>query len=445
MTGHPTSETLYLFLTDDPALDSLERRAVDAHLAGCDACTSELQDLRLFVDQLRAGVGVFDYFERDGTARVTLRAAVLANYSRSAADLDVADDFVAELLARPVAEWDSLFARHPHQRTANTAARVLAEVETEMKRRPHHTLELISAADKLASHLSDTDSLPILADVWLQRSNTYRHMGDYMRSLEAALLSTEIASKLTVSDYPMGRALYAAAGALFKMTDYAGSLAKLQAAIGLLQPSGLNLPHARCLVLRATILAEQGDVAAAQREYYEVLAMFARLGDRIEEARVLANLADCDLRLTNYDAAAANARLAIERYNALNMQAEAIRSNWMLHLARLARREADALDQLHMTAAAFEGLGMLGDAGFVRLDITEELLRLEDWEQAEPIARVLVDLFTRAGVTLAKVQAIDQFRRAVELREATPDFVRQLRDYMQADDSQQPFVAPLPN
>lgn len=50
---------------------------------------------------------------------------------------------------------------------------------------------------------------------------------------------------------------------------------------------------------------------------------------------------------------------------------------------------------------------MPGEAGFVKLDATEELLRREEWVEVEMIACDLVTLFTAAGVTLASVNALD--------------------------------------
>jgi hypothetical protein len=61
------------------------------------------------------------------------------------------------------------------------------------------------------------------------------------------------------------------------------------------------------------------------------------------------------------------------------------------------------LDDLEGAAAEFESRGMLADAGFVKLDITEELLHREEWRDAAVNARELASLFTKAGVSLASV------------------------------------------
>lgn len=440
MTEHLSAEALYLYLVDDPVLDQGERSVIAAHLAACVTCTLELQDLQQFNQRLSAGHDIIQYLDRPAPERVIIRTAVLVDSTRSVEDGAVADDFLAELLARPPEQWETLFAEHRHQLTAALVTRILSDVDAQIKRRPAYALHSISAAEALAPYLTDAESIATLSDVWRHRSNAYRHIGDYRAALDAARVSADIAAGLRVSDYPRGQALHCAAGALFKMTDYIGARLTIDEAISLLQPYGLTLPLARALMLRATILIEQGDIALAQGEYTQLLPIFRGFDNRIEEARILANLAECDLRLANYERAATNAELAIQRYLALNMDAEAIRSNWTHDLARLRLGADDALDDLYITAAAFEHIGMLTDAGFVRLDITEEHLRREEWEHAQALARALVDLFTRADVTLAKIEALHQLRRAVEHHVATPDFLRSVRVYLSIDNPQEPFT-----
>jgi tetratricopeptide (TPR) repeat protein len=193
-------------------------------------------------------------------------------------------------------------------------------------------------------------------------------------------------------------------------------------------------------MLEAGIRIDQGDVATAQRLWCDVLPMLERLGDEVERARVLANLGECNLRLGNLDQAMEDAQLAVRRYEVLRMEAEAIRSEWTIGMVHFARGEfEEGHNILRNAAASFTLRGMTADAGFVKLDICEELLRRHEWTEAEGIARELVSLFTVAGVTLASVNAIHFLREAVEHREATVAIVRYVRDYVTADDPTQPF------
>ena len=112
------------------------------------------------------------------------------------------------------------------------------------------------------------------------------------------------------------------------------------------------------------------------------------------------------------------------------MDAERIRSEWTVAAIHLAMGEHDtALELLQRAAAGFKALGMAADAGFVKLDVTEELLRREEWNEAAVVARELAGLFIAAGVTIASVTALSYLRTAVEGERATPILV-QLRSQL---------------
>jgi hypothetical protein len=444
MIYHPHPDELLLFVTDHPSLDGPDRARVAAHITTCTGCAEEADALRVFYASL-ADPSLYAFMAEDAPRKAALFATLQSEMDDAELAGGVADDFVAELLARPVSRWNALLLRRPEQQTYALAERLLKHVDIEMNRRPLDTLDILNVIARIADSLHGHDADEVSAHVWKQRSNAYRHLSRYTESLSAADIAALLYRRLPDGEYGEAQAHLTAAIALFKMTEYQLALDKLTPAITTLHKYGVNLPLIRALILQANIFVEQGDMARALPQYRSVLPLLNKIGDRIEEARVLGNLADCSLRAGDYETAIHDATLAVDRYEQLRMEAEAVRATWTLHLAQLKVGDLEALDRLHITAAAFEVLSMLGEAGFVRLDITEELLRIGDWEAATPIARALVDLFTRARVTLAQVEAIDQLRRAVEKREATPDFVRQVRAYVEAENPAIPFTAPRPN
>jgi hypothetical protein len=149
------------------------------------------------------------------------------------------------------------------------------------------------------------------------------------------------------------------------------------------------------------------------------------------------------LRLGVYDQAMADAQRSVVRYRELHMEMESIRSEWTIGMVHLARGESEiGLGVLENAAAAFETLSMSGDAGFVKLDICEEFLRREEWNEAEVTARGLASLFVAARVTTASAKALDFLRRSVENRQATAETVRYVREYVTADDPARRFDPP---
>jgi tetratricopeptide (TPR) repeat protein len=444
MTDHPLRDELYLYVTNAESIDAADRVRIRTHIEMCGHCSQEAEDLQLFETTLR-DIDFADYLARPTHTAAALHAMFLGDMDRRHVDREIADAFFNELMARPVHHWKSMLADVPAQCTEGLARRILREVDVEMNRRPKFALQLLGAAEHIASHLTGDDSAAISGDVCKQRANAYRHLGQYDDSLAQCDLAIEFYSTLLAGDYDILQAQLTSAITLFKMTEYKRALSILATIIPKFRAFGVNTPYIRALILHGNIVVEQGDTASGVDIYRQALKLLQASPDPAEEARILANLADCNLRLLDYEQAITDAHSAIARYDSLRMEAESNRSAWTLALARLRIGDQQALHQLGMTAHTFDTLGMILDAGFVRLDITEELLRREDSVTAAATARELVPLFARAGVTLASVEAINYLRIAVEANAATPDLVEYIRAYVTADDPKRPFTPPRIN
>ncbi len=161
-------------------------------------------------------------------------------------------------------------------------------------------------------------------------------------------------------------------------------------------------------------------------------------------ARVSANIAVAHRRLGNYDDARMHIVEAQERYRKLGAESETIRAEWTLGLIDLRAGDTKTgLRRLRAATAAFEAVGMLADAGFVKLDLTEELLRLEEWDEAGKIAGEAAEAFAGARARLHLSSALAFLREAVQKRSATLALVQYVRDYVIADEPEQTFDPPL--
>jgi tetratricopeptide (TPR) repeat protein len=439
VSEHPDRITILLYVENDATCD---RASMAEHLAACDECEAVAVEFRhtLALLQHRDFMGYYGVPDGD---REELRAALLRESDHVAEESSAADSFVADLLARPLGTWDSFLDRYPECRTSWVARRLFEEVEVELNRRPEYALDLVGVAERIASFLSDVECRSTLGDVWKHRSNALRHLGRYDEALDAAELAESFHGSLVTGDFDLAQARYTRAGTLFKMTRYAEALEVLAKATATLRDYGDSVPLAKTIMLDAAIRIEEGDVALAQERWRDVLPILERLGDAVEHARVLANLAECNLRLGAYDQAMADAQRSVARYRELHMEMESIRSEWTIGMVHLARGESDhGLGVLENAAAAFEMLSMSGDAGFIKLDICEELLRREEWTEAEVTARGLASLFIAAHVTTASTRALDFLRRSVENRQATAETVRYVREYVTADDPARRFDPP---
>jgi tetratricopeptide (TPR) repeat protein len=451
MIEHPSPETLALFAEDDPSVD---RAAIAAHIEECESCALYVEAASEMLSELSRGE-VLQFLRDLPAARERVKESQrYLDFKRVAerrrAEVAAAEQFFPLLVKHPVQEWLTILRGSSEHRTIPMADRILEEAELLLNEQPAEALRLIDFADEL---LNDVDAgHPMMlttarGDVWRQRSNAYRHLFRLHDAVNAAILAEHTYRQLDAPEFPVAVARNTRAVALFKMTRLNDALDLNIAASNTLRTFGPSLPFAKSLMFEAGIRLEQSFTAKAQQLWRQALRILESLSDPKQKAareiaRCLANLAECSYRLGDYVNAAESAAKAMARYRGLRMETEAIRSGWTLALCQLHRGDPSAVDGLDLAAQQFEDRQMFGDAGFVRLDIAEELLRREEWDRAEPLARQLVELFSRAGVTIASVQALDYLRQSVIHRLATTDVVQYVRNYVTADDPSTPFAPP---
>lgn len=418
-----------------------EREAMAAEIAQCEVCHATLDEMDDFL-LLFGGGSVLEFLDESDmdTDREPLRDALLGYELRAERDVAAAETFFSELMRYPLPEWERLLKAHREAGTAPLVHRVLLEVGMELDRRPEQALALLHFAELVAFALEGEESRIALGDVCKQRSNAHRQLGQYEEAVDCARLAEKFYASVR-SDFDVAQAQYAAAAALFKMTRYDDALQNLQVARATLVRFGETAPLVKVMMLDANIRTEQGDVAAARKVFVDLLPVVRVLNQPLETARVLANLAECNLRLGLLQDAEIDARGAEAAYAQLSNEVEVLRVQWTLAMIGLARGD-DTRQRLLEIASSFEHRGMAGDAGFVRLDLVEELLRHEEWDEAEEIVLPLATLFTAAGVSLASVTAIEFLKLAVMGRQATETVVQYVRRYVTADDPAQTFAPP---
>lgn len=431
---HPSRLTILDFI--EGCVDDQTSETVQSHIQTCKPCFDSYEELldtvRLLSDPL-----LWEPIDaaEDGEF-ADHRRSLLATEDDAEQEARAADALLAQLAQKPMQEWEAIIGTNPQTCTSALVRRLVDTAEPEMHRQPEHALMLLRIAESVANGLLDApETFRARGLVWKQRANALRIQTRYEDAIDAAIVAKGCYDNLREPDTPfeMGQVHFTMAAILFEMTRYTPAFREVTTARELLGPYGMSVPLAKVMMLEALIRAEQGDVANARGILRELLPIEEQLGQPLELGRVRANLAECSLRIGDLDAAMEEARAAIAMFRALGNVAEETRGEWTVANIRLARGEKDAIDRLHEIAAVYRNLGMPGEAGFVDLDVTAELLEREEWTAAEILARELVTLFSAAGVTLASVNALHYLRRAVENREATPETVRYVRSYIAAD------------
>ena len=449
MSGDQHPEYLIILGFADGSLDAASEERVAAHVQGCNECFQTYEELlelaRLLKDPSvwsEPSESAIDYAAEIEAGRRDLQAIE----DNGAGDARAADELLINLKKIPMSEWEAAIGSNPHVCTSALVHRLVAAADSEMFRKPDAALMLLRIAESVAYAVQpETAGLRCRGSVWNKRANVFRLQARYEDAVDAAIVAKGCFAELRTPDTPfeVGQVHYTIAGALFEMTRFETAMREVTIAGELLTPFGLSVPLAKVMMLEALIRAEQGDVVGAKNTLLTLLPIEEQLGHRLDVGRVWANLAECGLRLGDLDAATHDARAAITIFRELGNIAEETRGGWLLELIRLARGEVDALERLEQIARVYDrDLGMPGDAGFVKLDITAELLKRDEWAEAEALARELVVLFGKAGVTVASIEALHYLRAAVQNREATVAMLQYVRRFVAADDPQKPFEPP---
>jgi len=440
VTPHIDRASLLAYIDGDTSVDRL---AIASHLAECAECRRALAEAQWLTLLLR-DVVLHDLAHGDPDPGRDLGWRDILAEQRRLRDEEVrANTVYADLRRVPVEAWKAEIAQRSHDKTEGLVRRIIQAVEIELNRLPERALHMLDAAEEITNGLHDTVARRCLGDCWKHRANALRHLGRYPESLDAAELAETLYRSVQLDDFDVGQALFTRAGTLFKMTRYDSARAVLREATEVLRSFGASMPLAKTLILDGVIRCEQGDIAGAETVFLELVPMLEKFEDEMELARVRTNLAECTLRLGRPVDALPQAEAAVAGFARLAMDAEEIRARWTVAVIHLALGDGDvALDGLYDAAAAFEGRGMLGDAAFVKLDITEELLRRKEWSEAATNARELAVLFTKAGVTIASVLALAYLAEAVEGERAMPELVQYVRSYVTADDPDRRFEPP---
>lgn len=447
MSDHLTRYEILAFV--EGVVESYDNEKMWAHIADCDQCFALYDEVsQAMLPSLRDGE-VLQHVDDDGfdAEFADTLQGIEDHAANGDRDARAADALFVQLAQHPVDKWPHIIGANPLVCTAALVQRLINAATPELDRKPDHALVLLQVAEMVAFTLDERTSLRARGDVWKQRSNAYRMAARYVEAIDAAHTAEQLYGEMRApdSDFEIGQARYTMAAALTKTTRFPAALGVLRSARTLLDQYGESAPLAKVIMLETSIRLVQGDVdvRSAREALRELVPVWERLGKELEVGRARYNIAECNLRLGELDAALDDLNVAIDIFRTHANEAELARCEWTSVIIRLAKRETSAMRDLEPIAAKYLELGMPGEAGFVALDLTESLIQHERWAEAEPLARSLATLFTEAGVTLASVNALHFLRTAIENREATSATVQYIRAYITADDPAQPFAPPL--
>lgn len=323
--------------------------------------------------------------------------------------------------------------------------RLVTEANILITSYPERALSILEAADALSDSLeSPWAQAELKSEIWKERANAYRIAGKYRDGIRAAESAIEWGEWHPVSDFSVAQAIYTRGTLYAQLGLFESVVADATEAAARFAMFGDSRRVAHARLLEAIARAEQGDLVGATRVYETVRTHLERVGDAQGVAHVVANMAVVHLRLYDYEAAAKLAAEARDRHAALGNVAESIRSDWTAALVALGRGDTEIGARLLMrVAGSFAARGMSGEVAFVKLDLVETYLRLDEWARAEHLAREAADEFARSGAAVHVTTALAYLRDATAHRRATTGLVRYVRQYVESNDPAQAFAPPV--
>jgi len=442
MSGHRHYTTKDLLEYLDENEDSVKVAAVETGVASCVSCTGRLRELRAFLCSVAAPETWREVATPDSERPRIVD--ILADTDRTDDEKFSAEHNFAVLLSRPVQTWPAYFVAHAEAATESLMRLIIDAAIAELDRRPSYALMLLDAADSIAPRVNDpTGQIECRSEIWKNRANALRILGRYDEALSATVTAERFADEIATGGFMLAQIIYTRGTVLFKMGRFAETIQTARDASQRFAEYGdvKRVIHARNL--EAIAHTEQGETAEGLRVYLLIAEQLQRVDDPQMVASVTKNISVCHSRLGNYGEAITYSYAAQRLYRALGSESEIIRTEWTLGAIDLLVGDTQrGLARLRGAAAAFEALGMLADAGFVKLSLTEELLRLEEWDEAGAMAGEAAETFASAGAKLHLSTALSFLREAVQGRSATPELVRYVREYVTADEEGRSFEPP---
>ncbi len=427
----------------DHDLDAPTARALEAHLATCQACQALYSQARTIIGTLSDPTMWPPEPEPDIWPAPSARAEQsLEDVLRFRERLDVEESAGAAalrpLLTRPPEEWPSIVASTPALHSGGAISPFLAEARVLLNAAPGRALALLDQARVVAAALRD-DAYPARTTfmyrgyVARDRATTLTVLGRFPEAFEALSQAEAAMRQAAVPWHELAILDHVRANVLTAAGRPAEALGPIRRAIHTLGEFGDLIGATKAQVLEAVVLYDLGDLVRARDAFEACLAPLKDLGDLNTLARTYSNLGFCHLDLGDPDRAGAAYLQAMALYTELGLLTERVKIRWGLGRMLLQTgRSAEGLPVLRQALMEFDGFGMTAEAGLVTLEIVEALLALGQPAEAPALCQAVLDRFLAAGMTANALAALAYLKEAVAAGRATPTLARQVHLFLEA-------------
>jgi tetratricopeptide (TPR) repeat protein len=292
---------------------------------------------------------------------------------------------------------------------------------------PTDTLLVATLATRMSERIANAR---LQARSWRELAIAQRQIGRYAEAARALDIAHEFATLGGRSSYEVGLVQFARA-ALAVSTDRPHEALKLlDQSAAIFAASGDAVKGAAANEYRLLVEFNLGQFEDARQGWTALLEAARAQGDEKRIAIHSGNVAVCCTRLGKYEEARAHFSLASASYDRLGLRVP--RARMMRSLARIEIRQngaAAGIDAMEAARAEFERLRMAGEVIRTELALMEELLEIDEREEAISRCRKIADMALALGLDVVCAMALAALRAATQL---TPAWVRELHDRVDA-------------
>lgn len=411
--------------------------AVDAHLALCGGCARRFAAVREVEDDLssrEAWTAPRNLTRRPDPLREDLReraSRIEEEAAEARANLEpVANDEVAFA-------WEDV-TRKPKYLTAG-AARVLCELAYDFcDRNPLHALNLADAALAIASSLRDDHYLgatrhQLVGLAWKERANALRYRGEFASAIDALNQAVRAYDRAGVTPLEYAIVNYIRGVVFFKWNRLDEAERYASECIDTFTSAGDTQRTLLARTLRASVWYWRDDFLGAREEYLSLLDLVDRESDEMLAAGLETNIANCDLKLADVDAAEPRLAHALAVLTRLGLTMDAARARWGLGRALLIRGLfEEAMQRLHASKTEFETLGLTNEAAMVALDLVDAILSsTRDLRQIRSLCRGAIRAFRSAGMPAQALIALRHLNAAAKQGDLTHRTIGHVRRFIE--------------
>ncbi len=335
------------------------------------------------------------------------------------------------LLATPVDAYPTLAP----QMATHGALEIISELfSREQNRNPQKAHGLAELAVAIANNLAE-DYPAVIRDqsrayAYKDLGKSFRTLGRIKDSIEALEHAERQIASSPAGDYDLAVVRFNLAVSLQEVDRYEDSSRLLAECRAVFKDYGDSANALNCRLYEATLLIRT-------RRYREARALLYRLLDRYEailpetSAAIQKALGFANIELAYYNEAEIHLKSAWNIYRDLDLRIDVLRTE--IGAGRLLVRRGelqDAMVHLRTLKADLLSENLVEEAGLCDLEIVDALLRDNKPEEAEAVARQVVQDFTDAGLNKRAIEAVGYLSEAVAAKEANTAMITEIGDYI---------------